>query len=103
MKQSGANEVLELLRVESRTDRENVVQTAMHDLHVLDMRAKYAFMLLDHWGMSVILADCMPADQRAHKKMEPNELSIRVCEVVDAMWAELLHRGWIVQDQPAGD
>jgi hypothetical protein len=102
MRAFGGNDVLETLHIETQTERENVTQILEHQTQILDQRARYAFALLDHWGMMVTLADCMPddSDHPRPKKLEPNELAMRICEVVDATWMELRHRGWIFE-QPS--
>ena len=82
-----------------------------HDRQVMDQRAIYVFSFLQSWGVAAALGDLMfdlHSDEDQAKAQKParipaTELVMRACEIVDAAWCELQHRGWIMNLPPYED
>ena len=76
-----------------------------HDRQVLDQRAKFVFQFLHSWGIAAAFGDTFACDEHGKKteRIPPNELAMRACEIVDAAWCELQHRGWIISQPPYED
>lgn len=103
MKATFESDTIQVLQLDPGEEaKASVVQ---HFLQFEDARAKIAFSMIEKWGMMAALGDLL-ADREGHTRPErvpPAELVIRVCEVVDAGWNEMLHRGWIVKQPSIGD
>lgn len=104
MKVLASNDVLEF--VELGVDESQRPHFMTHDLQLLDQRADWAMQLLLAWGtaeaMSDILANVGRKEHKEVKQVPPQELVMRICEVVDAAWNEMQHRGWIVNTGSLG-
>lgn len=101
MKRLAGNEIMEFLKLSS-TERD--VRFMSHNLQLCDQRADWALRLLQSWGMAAAMGDIINKfDCEKHGKNEeikpvpPQELMMRICEVVDAAWNEMQHRGWLIQ------
>lgn len=104
MKTGSKNDVLEIISL----DRDETQPRLMHnDLQVQDARAKIAFALIQSWGAMATFGDIISQFQEKPtvpvKPIPPQELVMRVCEVVDAAWNEMQHRGWIINVDSLGD
>lgn len=82
-----------------------------HDRQVQDQRSKIVFDFLRSWGYAAAFGDVMAASMaqfhepgceaaQPPKHPSPTELAMRACEIVDAAWNELKHRGWIIEQPP---
>ena len=106
MKKIANSDILEVLRVDSELRYSPLMQ---NEVQVMDQRAKMAFALIQHWGAMATFGDIVSQFQFTEtpitpvKQIPPSELVMRVCEVVDAGWSEMLHRGWIINVDSLGD
>lgn len=108
MKVIASNDSIEFLEL-THTDVERP-RFLTHNRHQLDQRADWTLRLLSSWGMAASMGDLMRqyCDDE-HKKnlpteqVPPQELIMRICEVVDAAWNEMQHRGWIVNTGSIGE
>lgn len=102
MKQVFKSDTLEILRIGDGTDGRPPL---MHNvLQFPDDRAKFALSMIEKWGMAAALGDILvSAEGKSSDRVPPAMLVMRVCEVVDAAWNEMLHRGWIVTTEPIGE
>lgn len=107
MKRIAGNDLLELLSIGIADDRTNPARIMHHDLRVQDQRAKLVFDFLRAWGFAAAFGEmaqglCSESgdDSAKRARIPPTDLAIRACEIVDAAWSELTHRGWIVS-QPS--
>ena len=102
MRTVAQNDVLEILKVEGSPQ----AQLMHNETQVIDQRCKWAMSLIQAWGMGAALGDIMAQYQEEPKRIPPvppSELVIRVCEVVDAAWNEMRHRGWIIDSGSLGE
>lgn len=108
MKVLAHNDAMEFIKL-TITDSERP-QFMTHNLQMLDLRADWAMRLLSSWGMAGTMGDILVkygcAEQKSQeevKQVPPQELVMRVCEVVDAAWDEMNRRGWIVKTGSIGE
>ncbi len=106
MKTLSKSEVLEVLKL--TTGETSTPQIMHNEIQAQDARAKIAFGLIQHWGAMATFGDIMSqmSDSKPAvpvKPVPPAELVMRVCEVVDAAWSEMRHRGWIFDVEALGD
>lgn len=106
MKTLSRNDVLEVLKLMAGESHSPVI---MHnEMQIQDARAKIAFALIQHWGAMATFGDIISqlGDSQPStpvKPVPPAELVMRVCEVVDAAWSEMRHRGWIFDVDSQGE
>ena len=68
------------------------------DRQTQDQRAKLVFNFIQSWGIAAAFGDIPHAhDDPQPTRIPPTELVMRACEIVDAAWNELKHRGWIIE------
>ena len=112
MHKISGNDVLEVWggsRRELSDDR--TPNQVFSDRQTQDQRAKLVFNFLQSWGVAAALGDVMfdmhceedKAKMERPKRIPATELAIRACEIVDAAWNELRHRGWIIEIPPLDD
>ena len=106
MKVLASNDLVEFLRV-GITDSDRP-QFMAHQLQVLDLRGEWTLRLLQSWGMAGTMGDILSRygcseHQGDVRQVPPEELVMRICEVVDAAWNEMQHRGWIVHTVSMGE
>jgi len=93
MHRISGNDILEIIEI----DGSFTPQRAHNDLMAPDQRAKWTMQIIQAWGMMATFGDIINSDKNpAPQPVPPSELVMRVCEVVDAAWNEMQHRGWIV-------
>lgn len=98
MKVIASNDTFEFLKLGHEEARS---QFTTHNLQMLDQRAEWTLRLLQSWGMAGTMGDilakygCGDYNDKI-ERVPPQELVMRICEVVDAAWSEMRHRGWIV-------
>jgi len=98
MKQIAHNDILEILSIAQ--DETFKPPITFNNLNEMDTRAKYVMQTIQAWGMMATFGDIMNQDSdRKSKPVPPSELVMRVCEVVDAAWSEMRHRGWILSNE----
>lgn len=107
MKRIAGNDSMEFLEMGITDDRPRYMT---HNRQMLDQRADWAMRLLSSWGSAAAMADifakyglCEEHKNKEIKQVPPQEMMMRICEVVDAAWGEMLHRGWIVDTGSIGD
>ena len=99
------NGIMEVFRLSAdETAKSCFIQ---HATQFEDARAARAFALIQHWGAMAVFADVMNQlngeQTKPAQRLSPQELVMRVCEVVDAGWSEMQHRGWIVNVESLKD
>lgn len=104
MRKLAANDVLEILQTPPGTSL--TPRIVWSDLQAQDQRAKLVFQMLHSWGLAAYPHQmmgqlfCEEHKGEAAKAGQPvpaAELVIYACELVDAAWSELRHRGWILE------
>lgn len=97
MRKVAGNETLEIWKV-LPGENPGVMQ---HERMMMDARCRMVVQLLSAWGMAAAMGDMLgehvlEGDKKTTKAIAPSALVMRICEVVDAAWNEMQHRGWIV-------
>jgi hypothetical protein len=103
MKRVAGNDILEYLQLGIADDKVNPSKMMVHMRQVKDERADLVFSFLKSWGFAAAFGDALPMCDEHQKKPEripPEALAMRACELVDATWSELRHRGWIFDVPP---
>ncbi len=100
MKVVASNETLEILRLFPGENSNPRLVT--NEKQQQDARCRMACHLIAAWGMAAAMGDmlgehCSDPGHTPVKPIAPSDLVIRICEVVDAAWNEMLHRGWIIE------
>lgn len=109
MKLVAGNDSLEFLQLSE--EEKSRTPFMSHNRQMLDQRADWTMRLLSSWGASAAMGDIlmkyMDCEHQPHKpppqQVPPQELVMRICEVVDAVWNEMQHRGWIVDTGSIGE
>ena len=96
------NDILEILKLAA--DESTAPRYVQNSLKELDQRCKYALSMIQAWGMMAALGDLLAKEHDTiTKPVAPSDLVMRVCEVVDAAWNEMEHRGWIINVDSLGE
>ena len=103
------NDVLELWHTTKQDAQARQPHVFWHDRQAQDVRAKMVFDMLRSWGLAsyphAMLnelghdKDC-PAAGKTTQALSSKDLVVYACELVDAAWNELKHRGWIIELPP---
>ena len=107
MKVLASNETMEFVKLAH--DEGTRTQFMTHNRQMLDLRGDWTMRLLSSWGMAGAMGDiltkygCAEHATALPQKVPPQELVMRICEVVDAAWNEMRHRGWILDTGTIGD
>lgn len=95
MKIINRNDILEIIRIDANDEFKPRI--THNNLMEPDNRAKWAMSIIQQWGAMATFGDILNQDKSPPQKpVPPQELVMRVCEVVDAAWNEMQHRGWIL-------
>jgi hypothetical protein len=102
VKTIASNDILEIINIGPEEDFKPRI--THNNLMEPDLRAKWSLQIIQAWGMAATFADVMSHDcSNQVKPVPPSELVMRVCEVVDAAWNEMQHRGWILPSKSIED
>ena len=99
MKKIGGSDIVDVLR-KTIGDPSDTPPLMHHYRMEADTRGKYVFDLVRAWGAGMLFADRLPLCEEHGQKLPPiapTDLAMRACEVVDATWNELEHRGWMIK------
>lgn len=104
MKTISKNDVLEIVKLELSDNA--TPKYFQNNLQEMDTRARWTMQLIQSWGMMAALGDMASKfhdDVKPTEPVPPSQLVMRICEVVDAAWNEMQHRGWILNVDSLGD
>lgn len=92
MKKLAHNDILEVLKLDDGVSPNP--RYVQNNLKEMDPRCRWALSMIQAWGAMAVLGDVVK--DSSTKPMPPSDLVMRICEVVDAAWNEMEHRGWIL-------